>query len=67
MHMPQLDLDNPVIKLTGDEFLPKPGVTFAQQILDFFVSQGGVAQSPWGEVLLDKMVSRATSRTESAA
>ena len=52
--MPQIDLDNPVIKLTGDEFLPKPGVTFAQQILDFFVSQGGVAQSPWGEVLLDK-------------
>ncbi|MBO4455176.1 MAG: hypothetical protein J5759_01885 [Bacteroidales bacterium] len=53
--MPQLDLDNPIIKLTGDEFLPKPGETFAQQILDFFVSQGGVAQSPWGEVLLDKM------------
>ena len=52
--MPQLDLDNPVIKLTGEEFLPKPGVTFAQQILEYFVSQGGVAQSPWGEVLLDK-------------
>ena len=52
--MPQLDLDNPVIKLTGDEFLPQPGVTFAQQILAFFISQGGVAQSPWGEVLLDK-------------
>ena len=52
--MPQLDLDNPVIKLTGDEFLPKPGVTFAQQILDYFMSLGGVAQSPWGDVLLDK-------------
>lgn len=53
-HMLQLDLNNPVIELTGDEFLPKPGVTFAQQILDYFLSQGGVAQSPWGEVLLDK-------------
>ena len=52
--MPQLDLDNPVIKLTGEEFLPKPGGTFAQQILDYFVSLGGVAHSPWGEVLLDK-------------
>ena len=51
--MPQLDHDNPVIKLTGDEFLPQPGVTFAQQILAFFISQGGVAHSPWGEVLLD--------------
>ena len=51
--MPHLDLDNPVIKLTGDEFLPRPGVTFAQQILACFISQGGVAHSPWGEVLLD--------------
>ena len=49
-----MDLNKPVTVLTGDEFLPKEGVTFAQQILDYFVSQGGVAMSPWGEVLLDK-------------
>ena len=52
--MPHIDLDNPIIKLTGDEFLPKPGVTFIQQVLDFFISQGGLAYSPWGEVRLDK-------------
>ena len=52
--MPQFDYDNPVTTLTGDEFLPKPGVTFAQQILEYFVLQGGAAHSPWGEVLLDK-------------
>lgn len=51
--MQQIDLNNPIIKLSGDEFLPKPGFTFAQQVLDFFISQGGIAQSPWGEVLLD--------------
>ena len=51
--MTKLDLNNPVVTLTGDEFLPKPGVTFAQQVLEFFISQGGIAHSPWGEVLLD--------------
>ena len=51
--MRQLDLNNPVIILSGDEFLPKKGITFAEQILNFFVSQGGVAHSPWGDVLLD--------------
>ena len=49
-----MDLNKPVTILTGDEFLPREGITFAQQILDYFVSQGGVALSPWGEVLLDK-------------
>ena len=49
-----MNLDNPSIIRSGDEFLPKEGVTFAQQVLDFFVSQGGIAMSPWGEVLLDK-------------
>ena len=51
--MTKLDLNNPILTLSGKEFLPKPGITFAQQVLDFFVSQGGLAQSPWGEVLLD--------------
>ncbi|MBR5390326.1 MAG: hypothetical protein IK141_03365 [Clostridia bacterium] len=51
--MNKLDLNNPIITLTGNEFLPKPGMTFAQQIFDYFVLQGGVAHSPWGEVLLD--------------
>ena len=48
-----MDLDNPVSILTGDEFLPKEGVTFARQVLEFFMMQGGTATSPWGEVLLD--------------
>ena len=48
-----IDFRKPVVILTGDEFLPQPGQSFAQQVLDFFVSQGGKADSPWGEVLLD--------------
>ena len=52
--MSQLDLNNPVVTLTGNEFLPKQEVTFAQQVLEFFILQGGVAHSPWGEVLLDR-------------
>ena len=51
--MKRWNLDDPVTVLTGEEFLPKEGFTFAQQVYEFFVSQGGVAQSPWGEVLLD--------------
>ena len=47
------DFNNPVCVLTGEEFLPKPGITFAQQVLNCFLSQGGLAHSPWGEVLLD--------------
>lgn len=43
----------PVCILTGNEFLPKEGTTFAEQILQFFESQGGKASSPWGDVLLD--------------
>lgn len=43
----------PVCILTGNEFLPKDGITFAEQILNHFMSQGGKASSPWGEVLLD--------------
>lgn len=43
----------PVCVLTGNEFLPVEGITFAQQVLNFFKEQGGVAYSPWGEVLLD--------------
>lgn len=47
------DFNNPVCTLTGNEFLPKPGITFAQQVLDYFNSIGGQAQSPWGPVHLD--------------
>ena len=42
-----------VSTLSGDEFLPKEGVSFAQQVLVYFNSQGGVAQTVWGPVLLD--------------
>lgn len=47
------DFNNPVCILSGNEFLPKEGITFAEQVLNFFLSQGGVAHSPWGDVLLD--------------
>ena len=52
--MRNFDFNNPVTILTGNEFLPKEGVTFVQQILEYFQSFGGLAISPWGEVLLDK-------------
>ena len=42
------------VTLSRFHFLPKPGITFAQQIHDYFLSFGGKALSPWGEVLLDK-------------
>ena len=48
-----LNLNKPVVILSGNEFLPKEGITFAQQILEFFQTQGGLAHSPWGDVLLD--------------
>lgn len=51
--MKRFDFNNPVTILTGNEFLPIEGVTFAEQVLDFFISQGGIAKSPWGDVLLD--------------
>lgn len=52
--MQKFDFNHPVTQLSGNEFLPKPGLTFAQQILEYFQSFGGKALSPWGEVLLDK-------------
>lgn len=50
-----IDLKNkePVIRLTGNEFRPIEGTTFAQQVLNHFIMQGGYAQSPWGKVSLD--------------
>ena len=51
--MIDLSIDRPVAFLTGNEFLPVEGVPFAKQILDFFNVQGGVAHSPFGDVLLD--------------
>ena len=44
---------NPIVSLTGDEFLPVAEMSFAEQVLLFFQQQGGVAASPWGDVLLD--------------
>lgn len=51
--MKTFDFNHPVCTLTASEFLPVEGKTFAQQVLDFFRQQGGLARSPWGEVLLD--------------
>ena len=50
----RLDLNTPVCYLSGNEFSKTDGRTFAQQVLEFFKLQGGIAISPWGEVLLDK-------------
>lgn len=51
-----MDLLNgePVIELSGNEFLPLEGKTFVQQVEDFFQNQGGVAHSTFGDVSLDK-------------
>lgn len=51
-----MDLLNsePVVSLSGDEFLPIEGKTFIQQVQEFFAAQGGKANSPFGTVLLDK-------------
>lgn len=46
-------LERPVVTLAGNEFLPVEGLTFAQQVLNYFVSLGGVAHSPFGPVILD--------------
>ena len=50
-----MDLLNgaPIVELSGDEFFPKEGITFAQQVNEYFISQGGKANSTFGEVLLD--------------
>lgn len=52
----EMDLlnDSPVCILKGDEFLPKEGMSFANQVSAFFESQGGTANSPFGTVVLDK-------------
>ena len=52
--MKNFNLNNPVAVLSGNEFSPKDGVTFAQQVLEYFNSFGNIAHSPWGDVLLDK-------------
>ena len=44
----------PVTKLSGNEFLQKNGYTFAQQVEEYFKQQGGMANSPFGKVILDK-------------
>ena len=45
---------SPVCVLTDKEFLPKEGMTFATQVAQFFEGQGGIANSPFGTVVLDK-------------
>ena len=44
----------PVCVLNGNEFLPIEGKTFADQVSEFFASQGGLANSPFGTVVLDR-------------
>ncbi len=52
--MIDFDFKKPVSILSGDEFLPIDGMTFSEQVSRFFKLQGGIACSPWGDVLLDK-------------
>ena len=47
------DYDQPVSILTGDEFKPKEGTTFARQVLDCFISIGRIAHSAFGDIILD--------------
>lgn len=44
----------PIVKLNGAEFSPVEGETLRKQVLSFFMSQGGSANTPFGTVLLDK-------------
>ena len=44
----------PVSILSGNEFEKKEGETFVDQVSSFFESQGGKANSAFGEVLLDR-------------
>lgn len=44
----------PVSTLSGNEFEKKEGQTFVDQVSSFFESQGGKANSAFGEVLLDR-------------
>ncbi|MBR5573724.1 MAG: DEAD/DEAH box helicase family protein [Paludibacteraceae bacterium] len=44
----------PVSILSGNEFEKKEGQTFVDQVSSFFESQGGKANSAFGEVLLDR-------------
>lgn len=44
----------PVCTLTGNEFLKVEGKTFVQQVEEFFIAQGGIAHSEFGDVVLDR-------------
>ena len=62
----------PVSILNGDEFLAKEVMTFVDQVESFFKEQGGMANSQFGEVLLDRKGAKAdkkhgTSRIKSAS
>ena len=50
-----MDLLNgqPVSVLSGNEFMPIEGKSFKQQVDEYFESQGRVAHSPFGDVILD--------------
>lgn len=43
-----------VIDLSGDEFLLIEGKSFIEQVTKYFTKQGGLANSPFGVVVLDK-------------
>jgi len=62
----------PVANLTGNEFLAKPGMTFVEQVVDYFNKSGGKASSAFGVVLLDRKgiknsKGHGMSRTKAAA
>lgn len=42
-----------VAGLKGDEFSKQEGMSFKQQVVDFFNAQGGTARSALGEIILD--------------
>lgn len=44
----------PVCILTGNEFLKVEGKTFVQQVDDYFKKQGGIANSVFANVVLDR-------------
>ena len=44
----------PIVKLNGTEFSPVEGETLRTQVLSFFMSQGGSANTPFGTVVNKK-------------
>lgn len=68
----QLLSNNPVCSLTGNEFEKVDGRSLMQQLKDYFESNGQVADTPFGYVLIDKKGLKSTiyhgmSREKAAA